>query len=63
MFSFDQKIIKAMDKTWHENHFVCGGPCKKSLVGESFFEQTGKPYCKADYGKLFAGEYSKYNKN
>ncbi|XP_059617876.1 transforming growth factor beta-1-induced transcript 1 protein isoform X1 [Phlebotomus argentipes] len=49
-----QKVIKAMDKTWHEEHFVCGGPCKKALVGASFYERDGQPYCKDCFEAQFA---------
>lgn len=45
-----------MGKTWHEDHFVCGGPCKKPMSGTPFFEREGKPYCKADFEKLFAAK-------
>lgn len=51
-----QKVVKAMDKTWHEEHFVCGGPCKKPMSGQPFFERDGKPYCKSDFEKLFAAK-------
>lgn len=51
-----QKVVKAMGKTWHEDHFVCGGPCKKPMSGTPFFEREGKPYCKADFEKLFAAK-------
>lgn len=51
-----QKVVKAMGKSWHEDHFVCGGPCKKPMSGTPFFEREGKPYCKADFEKLFAAK-------
>lgn len=39
-----QKVVKAMGKTWHEDHFVCSGPCKKPMAAVPFFEKDGKPY-------------------
>ncbi|KAH8387822.1 hypothetical protein KR093_009714, partial [Drosophila rubida] len=49
-----ERTIKAMDQTWHEDCFVCEGPCKKPLVGTSFYEREGRPYCRADFEQLFA---------
>lgn len=43
-----------MGKTWHLEHFICGGPCKQQLSGKTFFERNGKPYCTADYERLYA---------
>lgn len=48
--------MKALGLTWHEDHFVCGGPCKKPMSGTPFFEREGKPYCKVDFEKLFAAK-------
>lgn len=56
LFLILQKVVKAMGKSWHEDHFVCGGPCKKPMSGTPFFEREGKPYCKADFEKLFAAK-------
>ncbi|KAG4065483.1 hypothetical protein HA402_009044 [Bradysia odoriphaga] len=50
------KIIKALGQTWHEDHFVCGGPCMKPMSGESFFERDGKPYCREDFENIFAAK-------
>jgi len=50
------KVVKALNKSWHEDHFVCGGPCKKPMAGTPFFEREGKAYCKADFEKLFAAK-------
>lgn len=34
-----QKVIKAMGATWHEEHFACGGPCKKvNYIQKTFME-------------------------
>lgn len=48
-----------MGKTWHEDHFVCNGPCKKPMAAVPFFEKDGKPYCKPDFEKLFASKCEK----
>lgn len=45
-----------MNQTWHEEHFVCSGPCKKPLTGLEYFQRDGKPYCKPDFDKLFSGK-------
>lgn len=45
-----------MNQVWHEDHFVCSGPCKKPLSGTEYFEREGKPYCKPDFDKLFAAK-------
>lgn len=49
-----QRTIKAMEQSWHEECFVCAGPCKKPLVGTSFYERDGRPYCRIDFEQLFA---------
>ncbi|MCJ7624538.1 MAG: protein DA1 [Anaerolineaceae bacterium] len=43
--------IRALDKLWHEEHFVCA-KCGKP-IGKRFFERSGKAYCKDDYLDLF----------
>lgn len=43
-----------MGQTWHEDHFVCGGPCATPLNGQPFYERDGKPYCKKDFEEIFA---------
>jgi len=44
--------VTAMGKTWHPEHFTCA-KCGKALANEKFVEKEGKPYCTADYLKLF----------
>lgn len=51
-----QKVVKALGKTWHDEHFTCSGPCKKPMSTQPFFEKEGKVYCKPDYEKLFAAK-------
>ncbi|XP_018333718.1 transforming growth factor beta-1-induced transcript 1 protein-like [Agrilus planipennis] len=47
------KIIKALDVTWHEDCFACT-ICKKPLTGTSFAEKDGNPFCEKDYNEHFA---------
>lgn len=49
-------MVKALGKTWHEDHFCCSGPCKKPMSAQPFFEREGKVYCKPDFEKLFAAK-------
>jgi len=46
-------VIKAGDKQWHGDCFVCQ-VCNKSLISESFREKDGKVYCKRDYTEQFS---------
>ncbi|KAK2907806.1 leupaxin isoform X1 [Channa argus] len=53
-----QKILTALDQTWHPEHFFCthcGG-----LFGPDagFLEKDGKPYCCKDFYNLFAPKCS-----
>lgn len=43
-----------MEQSWHEECFVCNGPCKKPLAGSSFYERDGHAYCRADFEQIFA---------
>lgn len=52
------KVVKALGQTWHEEHFICGGPCGLGMGGQPFYERDGKPYCKLDYEMLFASRCS-----
>ncbi|XP_017777654.1 PREDICTED: transforming growth factor beta-1-induced transcript 1 protein-like [Nicrophorus vespilloides] len=46
------KIVTAMDKQWHENHFVCA-LCNGALLGQEFHQKEGKPICQICYrGKV-----------
>jgi len=47
------KVVKAQDKTWHEEHWCCTG-CRKPLGAASFMEKEGKPYCLPCNTRLFA---------
>jgi len=38
------KLVTAMNKRFHAHHFNCTA-CKKSLIGEPFYDKGDKPYC------------------
>jgi paxillin len=46
------RMINALDKKWHPEHFVCSF-CMHPLAGGAFTENGGKAYCKECHGKLF----------
>jgi len=46
------RVINALDKKWHPEHFVCSF-CMQPLAGGAFTENGGKAYDKECYGKLF----------
>lgn len=46
------RVVNALDKKWHPEHFVCAF-CMNPLAGGSFTENNGKAYCKECHGKLF----------
>lgn len=47
------KVINAMRKAWHPEHFACA-QCEQELASITFFEHNGRPYCEKDYHELFA---------
>ncbi|NXK14504.1 LPXN protein, partial [Herpetotheres cachinnans] len=48
-----QKVLTALDQTWHPEHFFCAH-CGKVFGDEGFHEQSGKPYCRQDFLAMFA---------
>jgi len=46
------KVIKALDKKWHKQCWVCRG-CKSELEPD-FNQSDGYPYCEKCYGQRFA---------
>ena len=46
------QIVKALGRTFHEEHFNCTA-CSKPLGNSQIFENEGYPYCEADYLKIF----------
>lgn len=47
------KVINALNKTYHPEHFVCTN-CSQPFKDGRFIEHEGKPYCEEHYSELFA---------
>ncbi|XP_035118669.1 leupaxin isoform X3 [Callithrix jacchus] len=47
------KVIHALGKSWHPEHFVCSH-CKEEIGSSPFFERSGLAYCPNDYHHLFS---------
>lgn len=47
------KVVNALGKTWHPEHFVCC-TCSQPFPGGKFVEHEGKPYCEEHYWELCA---------
>ncbi|KAF0546384.1 LIM-domain-containing protein [Gigaspora margarita] len=47
------KVLTAMGKRWHPEHFNCK-KCGITLEYVAFFEKDGYPYCHLDYHELFS---------
>ena len=47
------RMITAMNKPWHIEHFVCV-QCNKELSNSAFYGYNGKPYCDRCYQEMFA---------
>ncbi|XP_046672756.1 paxillin-like [Homalodisca vitripennis] len=45
-------IVQAMDKSWHQEHFVCTH-CKQPITSQRFHVYDNQPYCEVDYTELF----------
>uniref|UniRef100_A0A7N4V2Y1 Leupaxin n=1 Tax=Sarcophilus harrisii TaxID=9305 RepID=A0A7N4V2Y1_SARHA len=48
------KVITALGKTWHPEHFVCAHCATELGCGSPFFERGGRAYCSRDYHELFS---------
>ncbi|XP_017694972.1 PREDICTED: leupaxin [Lepidothrix coronata] len=48
-----EKVLTALDQTWHPEHFFCAH-CGKVFGDEGFLERNGKPYCCQDFLAMFA---------
>lgn len=46
------RIIHAIGKAWHPEHFVCAY-CEKPFEGRRHYEKKGLAYCERDYQNLF----------
>ncbi|NXI24682.1 LPXN protein, partial [Sterrhoptilus dennistouni] len=47
------KVLTALGKTWHPEHFTCAH-CGKELDKGPFFEQGGRAFCEEDYHQAFS---------
>ncbi|XP_043094522.1 paxillin a [Puntigrus tetrazona] len=47
------RVVTALDKTWHPEHFFCA-QCGSFFGPEGFHEKEGKAYCRKDYFDMFA---------
>ncbi|XP_041038573.1 transforming growth factor beta-1-induced transcript 1 protein-like [Carcharodon carcharias] len=47
------KMVTALDRNWHPNHFCCA-KCGRVFAEDGFHERDGKPYCRKDFYELFA---------
>ncbi|XP_073717085.1 paxillin a isoform X4 [Misgurnus anguillicaudatus] len=47
------KVVTALDKTWHPEHFFCA-QCGSFFGPDGFHEKEGKAYCRKDYFDMFA---------
>ncbi|NXU56869.1 PAXI protein, partial [Turnix velox] len=47
------KVVTALDRTWHPEHFFCA-QCGAFFGTEGFHEKDGKAYCRKDYFDMFA---------
>ncbi|KFO87316.1 Leupaxin, partial [Buceros rhinoceros silvestris] len=48
-----EKVLTALDQTWHPEHFFCTH-CGKVFGDDGFHERSGKPYCRQDFVAMFA---------
>ncbi|XP_030076956.1 leupaxin isoform X2 [Microcaecilia unicolor] len=54
------KVLTAMDKTWHPEHFFCAH-CGEVFGEEGFHERNGKPFCRKDFLNIFSPRCSRCN--
>ncbi|KAH0626361.1 hypothetical protein JD844_001299 [Phrynosoma platyrhinos] len=47
------KMVTALDKNWHPEHFCCV-KCGRPFGEEGFHEKDGKQYCRQDFYELFS---------
>ena len=48
-----QRVMRALDKTWHPEHFFCT-LCGKHFGPEGFHEKDSKAFCRECYYEKFA---------
>ncbi|KAM6288800.1 LOW QUALITY PROTEIN: transforming growth factor beta-1-induced transcript 1 protein-like [Aegotheles albertisi] len=47
------KMVTALDKNWHPEHFCCV-KCGQPFGEEGFLEKDGQQYCRRDFAELFS---------
>nr|XP_025044593.1 transforming growth factor beta-1-induced transcript 1 protein [Pelodiscus sinensis] len=47
------KMVTALDKNWHPEHFCCV-KCRRPFGEEGFHEKDGQQYCRQDFYELFS---------
>eukprot|EP01116_Phalansterium_solitarium_P012923 TRINITY_DN2967_c0_g1_i1.p1 TRINITY_DN2967_c0_g1~~TRINITY_DN2967_c0_g1_i1.p1 ORF type:complete len:616 (+),score=174.76 TRINITY_DN2967_c0_g1_i1:128-1975(+) len=52
------KMVQALGKRWHPDHFVCF-QCKKPFGGEQFHVEDGQPYCGPCHEQAFLPKCAK----
>ncbi|XP_055334798.1 LIM and senescent cell antigen-like-containing domain protein 1 isoform X1 [Paramacrobiotus metropolitanus] len=48
----EDRVVTALGKHWHVEHFVCA-KCEKPFLGTKHFERKGLAYCELHYHQLF----------
>ncbi|CAF0900674.1 unnamed protein product [Adineta ricciae] len=48
----DDRVVSALGKQWHVEHFCCAR-CGQAFLGNKHFEHKGLAYCETDYHFLF----------
>ncbi|XP_049341057.1 LIM and senescent cell antigen-like-containing domain protein 1 [Astyanax mexicanus] len=46
------RVVNAMGKQWHVEHFVCA-KCEKPFLGHRHYERKSQAYCETHYNQLF----------
>lgn len=48
----EERVVTALGKNWHVQHFVCAS-CEKPFLGKRHYEVKGLAYCEQHYYQLF----------
>ena len=48
----EERVVTAMGKHWHVEHFACA-KCEKPFLGHRHYEKNGLAYCYFHYHQLF----------
>ncbi|XP_039250060.2 LIM and senescent cell antigen-like-containing domain protein 1 isoform X1 [Styela clava] len=48
----EERVVSAMGKHWHVEHFVCA-QCEKPFLGQKHYERNGLAYCETHFNQLF----------